>query len=169
MGASGVARLAAAHDVLYDPSLVDDAPRLRELASGADAFIVRNRTQVRGELLAALTRCRLVARLGVGLDNIDTDACAARGIAVIAAVGANAQSVAEYVIASAMLLLRGVYRASDDVIAGRWPRDALSQGPRDRRQGARARRLRLDRPHDGGAGAWHRHARAGVRRLACSG
>ncbi len=128
MGASGVARLAAAHDVLYDPGLVDDAPRLRELASGADAFIVRNRTQVRGELLAALTRCRLVARLGVGLDNIDTDACAARGIAVIAAVGANAQSVAEYVIASAMLLLRGVYRASDDVIAGRWPRDALSQG-----------------------------------------
>jgi (S)-sulfolactate dehydrogenase len=128
MGASGVARLAAAHDVLYDPGLVDDAPRLRELASGADAFIVRNRTQVRGELLAALTRCRLVARLGVGLDNIDTDACAARGIAVIAAVGANAQSVAEYVIASAMFLLRGVYRASDDVIAGRWPRDALSQG-----------------------------------------
>jgi (S)-sulfolactate dehydrogenase len=128
MGAAGVAQLVAAHDVLYDPTLVDDAARLRELATGADAFIVRNRTQVRGDLLAALTRCRVVARLGVGLDNIDTDACAGRGIVVIAAVGANAQSVAEYVIATAMLLLRGIYRASDDVIAGRWPRDALSQG-----------------------------------------
>jgi (S)-sulfolactate dehydrogenase len=128
MGAAGVAQLAAAHDVLYDPTLVDDPARLRQLAANADAFIVRNRTQVRGELLAALARCKVVARLGVGLDNIDTDACAARGIAVIAAVGANAQSVAEYVIASAMLLLRGIYRASDDVIAGRWPRDALSQG-----------------------------------------
>jgi (S)-sulfolactate dehydrogenase len=128
MGAAGVAQLAATHDVLYDPKLVDDAARLRELAGGADAFIVRNRTQVRGDLLAALTRCKVVARLGVGLDNIDTEACAARGVVVIAAVGANAQSVAEYVIASAMLLLRGIYGASDDVIAGRWPRDALSQG-----------------------------------------
>lgn len=128
MDAPGVARLQAAHDVLYDPTLVDDAPRLRELAAGADAWIVRNRAQVRGELLAALTRCKVVARLGVGLDNIDTDTCAARGIAVIPAVGANARSVAEYVIAAAMLLRRGIYRSGDDVIAGRWPRDALSRG-----------------------------------------
>ena len=128
MDAPGVARLAAAHDVLYDPALVDDPVRLCGLAAAADAFVVRNRTQVRGELLAALLRCRVVARLGVGLDNIDTEACAARGIAVIPAVGANARSVAEYVIAAAMLLLRGVYRSSDDVIAGRWPREALSGG-----------------------------------------
>jgi (S)-sulfolactate dehydrogenase len=128
MDAVGVARLAAAHDVLYDPTLVDDALRLREHAARADAFIVRNRTQVRGELLAALKRCKVIGRLGVGLDNIDVDACAARGITVIPAVGANASSVAEYVIAAAMLLLRGSYRSSDDVIAGRWPREALSGG-----------------------------------------
>ena len=128
MDAAGVARLSAAHDVLYDPRLVDDSTRLRELARDADAFIVRNRTQVRGELLAALKRCKVIGRLGVGLDNIDTKACAARGIAVIPAVGANARSVAEYVIASAMLLLRGAYRSSDDVIAGHWPREALSDG-----------------------------------------
>lgn len=128
MDAPGVARLAAAHDVLYDPSLVDHAARLRELAGAADALIVRNRTQVRGELLAALARCKVVGRLGVGLDNIDVPGCAARGIDVIPAIGANAQSVAEYVLASAMLLLRGVYRASEDVAAGRWPRDAFSNG-----------------------------------------
>ena len=67
--------------------------------AGADVLIVRNRTQVRGELLAALTRCKVVGRLGVGLDNIDVEACAARGIEVIPATGANARSVAEYVIA----------------------------------------------------------------------
>ncbi|MEO8924396.1 MAG: hydroxyacid dehydrogenase [Caldimonas sp.] len=128
MDAPGVATLSAAHDVLYDPKLVDEPARMREIAAGADAFIVRNRTQVRGELLGALTRCKVVARLGVGLDNIDVDACAARGIEVIPAVGANASSVAEYVITSAMLLLRGVYGSSGDVIAGRWPRDALSNG-----------------------------------------
>jgi (S)-sulfolactate dehydrogenase len=128
MDASGVAQLAAVHEVVYDATLVDDPRRLRSLAGDADAFIVRNRTQVRGDLLAALARCKVVARLGVGLDNIDTEACAARGIAVIAAVGANARSVAEYVIGSAMLLLRGIYRSSDEVIAGRWPREALSGG-----------------------------------------
>ncbi|MEO7026445.1 MAG: hydroxyacid dehydrogenase [Caulobacteraceae bacterium] len=128
MDAPGVAALSAAHDVLYDPKLVDEPARMREIAAGADAFIVRNRTQVRGELLAALRHCKVVARLGVGLDNIDVDACVARGIEVIPAVGANARSVAEYVIASAMLLLRGVHGSSGDVIAGRWPREALSNG-----------------------------------------
>jgi (S)-sulfolactate dehydrogenase len=128
MDTSGVARLSAAHDVMYDPALVDSPARLREAAAGADAFIVRNRTQVRGGLLAALVRCKVVARLGVGLDNIDVDACRARGIGVIPALGANASSVAEYVVTSAMLLLRGCYRASDAVIAGRWPREALSNG-----------------------------------------
>ena len=59
---------------------------------------------------AAATKLRVVGRLGVGLDNIDTAACAARGVEVIPATGANAQAVAEYVIATAMLLLRGAYR-----------------------------------------------------------
>jgi (S)-sulfolactate dehydrogenase len=116
------------HELLYDPALVDDPPRLLREASTADALIVRNRTQVRGELLAALRRCRVVGRLGVGLDNIDVAACEARGIKVIPATGANALSVAEYVIAAAMLLLRGAYQSSDAVAAGQWPRNALSNG-----------------------------------------
>ena len=128
MDPRAVAQLAAAHEVLYDPALVDDAPRLLAEAARADAIIVRNRTQVRGELLAALTRCKVVGRLGVGLDNIDVPACEARGMKVIPATGANALSVAEYVIATAMLLLRGAYRSSAEVAAGRWPRNALSNG-----------------------------------------
>lgn len=121
-------RLAAAHDLLYDPKLVDDAPRLLAEAARADVLVVRNRTQVRGELLAALTRCRVVGRLGVGLDNIDVPGCQARGMQVIPATGANALSVAEYVVASAMLLLRGAYQSSAGVAAGAWPRNALSNG-----------------------------------------
>ena len=128
MDPSAVAQLAAAHDVLYDPALVDDAPRLLAQAPQADAIIVRNRTQVRGELLAALARCKVVGRLGVGLDNIDVTACEARGMKVIPATGANALGVAEYVIATAMLLLRGAYRSSTEVAAGHWPRNALSNG-----------------------------------------
>jgi (S)-sulfolactate dehydrogenase len=126
MDERAVARLRAAHDVLYEPTLVDDLPRLKTEAASADAFVVRNRTQVRGDLLAALVRCKVVGR--VGLDNIDLPSCTARGIEVIPATGANALSVAEYVIATAMLLLRGAYMATGAVAAGQWPRNALSSG-----------------------------------------
>lgn len=128
MDERAVARLAAAHDVSYDATLVDDPTRLHAEAAGADAIVVRNRTQVRGQLLAAMAKCRIVGRLGVGLDNIDVPGCESRGIQVIPATGANALSVAEYVIASAMLLLRGAYQSSAEVAAGRWPRNALSSG-----------------------------------------
>jgi (S)-sulfolactate dehydrogenase len=128
MDAPAVARLRARHDVLYDAALVDDPQRLLAEAAGCDALVVRNRTQVRGDLLAALARCRVVGRLGVGLDNIDVPGCEARGMRVIPATGANALSVAEYVVTSALLLLRGVYGATAEVAAGRWPRVPLSNG-----------------------------------------
>jgi (S)-sulfolactate dehydrogenase len=69
-----------------------------------------------------------VGRLGVGLDNIDLAACEARGVRVIPATGANAQAVAEYVVAVSLMLLRGAYHASAEVAAGRWLRAALSEG-----------------------------------------
>jgi (S)-sulfolactate dehydrogenase len=128
MDQRAVARLQARQSVLYDPKLADDPVRLLGQAAQADALVVRNRTQVRGELLAALSRCKVVGRLGVGLDNIDVAGCQARGIEVIPATGANAASVAEYVIASALLLLRGAYQSSAEVAAGAWPRSALSNG-----------------------------------------
>ena len=128
MDERAVARLQAAHDVLYDPQLVDDPARLLTLAGTAQALVVRNRTQVRGALLAAMADGTVVGRLGVGLDNIDLAGCTARGMPVIPATGANALSVAEYVIATAMLLLRGAYASTAAVVAGQWPRNALSNG-----------------------------------------
>ena len=128
MDERAVAQLRATHDVLYDPQLVDATPRLLAQAAGAHALIVRNRTQVRGALLAALTRCKVVGRLGVGLDNIDVAGCQARGLQVIPATGANALSVAEFVVCTALLLLRGAYQHTPAVAAGHWPRNALSNG-----------------------------------------
>ena len=128
MDQAAVDALRSDFDVVYDPGLVDDAARLYQAVADADAVIVRNRTQVRGELLAACRKARVIGRLGVGLDNIDVAACEARGVAVIPATGANALAVAEYVIGTAMLLLRGVYLSSAAVAAGQWPRAALSNG-----------------------------------------
>lgn len=128
MDERAVAQLAARHAVEYLPNLVDDMPALIRHAALADALIVRNRTQVRGELLAALVRCKVIGRLGVGLDNIDVPGCEAKGMAVIPATGANALSVAEYVITASMMLLRGAFTSTAAVAGGKWPRNALGNG-----------------------------------------
>lgn len=122
-------RLRADHDVLHDPTLFTRRNELLEAARDVDVIIVRNQTQVRDELLAALASCRAVGRLGVGLDNIDVEGCRARGIKVIPAFGANARSVAEYVVTTAMLLLRRRhYGVSEGMAAGEWPRPASPDG-----------------------------------------
>jgi (S)-sulfolactate dehydrogenase len=122
MDQAAVDTLRNRFDTLYDPELVDDEAALLAAVAAARALVVRNRTQVRGALLDAAATLRVVGRLGVGLDNIDLDACEQRGIEVCPATGANDVAVAEYVITTAMLLLRDAYLAVDDVIAGTWPR-----------------------------------------------
>jgi (S)-sulfolactate dehydrogenase len=128
MDATAVGTLSGTHDTLYDPELVDRGSALVAALADAEALIVRNRTQVTPQLLAAAPKLCVVGRLGVGLDNIDIAACANRGIEVIPATGANALAVAEYVIGTTMLLLRGAYAASAEVAAGEWPRTRLGNG-----------------------------------------
>lgn len=128
MDEAAVEDLRRDHTVVYDPGLVDDGPRLLAELADADAIIVRNRTQVRGELLGGAPSLCAVGRLGVGLDNIDLDACKAAGVSVHPASGANDLSVAEYVITSAAVLLRRAYFGFDRMLAGDWPRQEMSGG-----------------------------------------
>ena len=128
MDEAAVASLRARHATEYDAGLVDRRGDLLRAAADADALIVRNRTRVDAELVAAAKKLRVVGRLGVGLDNIDLSACAARGVEVIPATGANALAVAEYVIACAFVLVRGAYLSTAATAAGEWPRPALSGG-----------------------------------------
>lgn len=128
MDGAAVEFLRRRFDTRYDPALVDRRDELVAGLEDADALIVRNRTRVDAELLAAAPKLRVVGRLGVGLDNIDLAASRERGVAVIPATGANAAAVAEYVLCTAMMLLRGAYRSSTTVAAGGWPRAALSDG-----------------------------------------
>ena len=128
MSEAAVASLAARHDTHYDKDLVERPDALKASLVDADALIVRNKTRVDAELVAAAPLLKVVGRLGVGLDNIDVKACKARGVEVIAATGANAISVAEYAICTTLMLVRGVYSATRSVAAGKWPRNALSAG-----------------------------------------
>ncbi|TMG92233.1 MAG: hydroxyacid dehydrogenase [Betaproteobacteria bacterium] len=128
MDEAAVASLQRRFATTYDAELVARREDLLRMVADADALIVRNKTQVDGELVAAAGKLRTVGRLGVGLDNIDLPACEARGIEVIPATGANALAVAEYVIGTAMILLRGAYASTPAVAAGEWPRGSLANG-----------------------------------------
>ena len=128
MDGAAVQHLQKDFDAVYDPGLVEQPEALLAAVASADALIVRNRTRVEGALLSVATDLKVIGRLGVGLDNIDLTACAARNIKVIPATGANSQAVAEYVIAAAMLLLRGGFMSSAEVAGGKWPRPRLSDG-----------------------------------------
>ncbi len=122
MDEDAVASLRGAFDVDYDPSLADRQAEIPARLAGRRALIVRNRTRVTADLLAAAPDLACVGRLGVGLDNIDMDACGAQDVAVYPASGANTLSVAEYVVTTIMLLLRGAYFAQPRMIGGEWPR-----------------------------------------------
>jgi (S)-sulfolactate dehydrogenase len=125
MAPEGIARLAGRVTLVDDATLVADRARLLTEVADADALIVRNRTQVDAALLDAAPRLRVVGRLGVGTDNLAMDELAARGIAVHIATGANAVSVAEHVIGAILVLSRPALRATEQIIAGAWPREAL--------------------------------------------
>ena len=140
-GRPAVDALRARFDVRYEPELVDRRNGLLQAMAEADALIVRNRSQVDAALLASAPRLRAVGRLGVGLDNIDLTACRARHRRG-AGDGRNARAVAEYVIGTLLVLLRGAYGASAAVADGQWPRAALS----------------------GTGGAWPHAGRGGLRR-----
>ncbi len=128
MDEATVAELADEFRVCFDPGLVHQPKELAALLCEARGLIVRSHTQVRPPLLEAAPRLLVVGRLGVGLDNIDVEACAARGVEVCPATGANAVAVAEYVIAGILMLRRGAFQATAGVLAGDWPRLGLIGG-----------------------------------------
>ena len=121
----GLAALGGHVELVADATLVGDRARLLETVADADAIIVRDRTMVDAELLAAAPRLRAVGRLGVGTDNLDLEALDARGVTVHLATGANAVSVAEHVIGVLLFLSRPSFTASARVAAGEWPRPEL--------------------------------------------
>lgn len=118
--------LCSKHAVVYEPELYKDRVALIAASQNIDGLIVRNLTQVNKEVLDGAPKLKVVGRLGVGLENIELPACAERNIKVIPATGANAESVAEYVVGAAIALTRGLIPASIATLKGEWPRPRFS-------------------------------------------
>jgi len=99
----------------------DPASLAKELAE-AWAIIVRSRTKVTAELISRAPHLELIARAGVGVDNVDMAAAAQRGIRVVNAPFAATQSVAELTIALYLWLVRGLAAPVAATKAGEWKR-----------------------------------------------
>jgi len=119
--------LALRRSVVRDPKAWSDSRYLADRVARAKALVVRNRTKVTAELLDAAPQLKVVARAGVGLDNIDIDAADERGVVVVAALGANATSVAEHTLALALSVARNIRGLDADTRAGGWNRSPGSE------------------------------------------
>jgi D-3-phosphoglycerate dehydrogenase len=103
-----------------------DRPALLEAVKGADALLVRSATKVDAEVLAATNRLKVVARAGVGLDNVEVPAATARGVLVVNAPTSNIVSAAEHAIALLLAVARRVPAADQSLRGGEWKRSSFS-------------------------------------------
>ena len=122
MDESEGSRLSSHHEVLYNPDLHSNINSLLDSITDTQALIIRNKTLVNRELIDASKDLRVIGRLGVGLDNIDTTYCREKGISIVIADGANTDSVAEYVVTGLLVLFRGIMDSTSRIINGEWPR-----------------------------------------------
>jgi D-3-phosphoglycerate dehydrogenase len=117
----------AALDVLaydFDVRHVDGTDRAALLAGLADAnaVIVRSATQIDAEAIAAAPRLKVIARAGVGLENVEVPAATARGVMVVNAPTSNIVSAAEQAVALLLAVARNTVSASVSLKAGEWKR-----------------------------------------------
>src|SRR5205085_4740701 len=117
---SGLAILRAAGDIELDYRAGLKGDDLLKGVCESDALITRSGTAVTHELVNAGTRLRIVGRAGVGLDNVDVDACTERGILVINAPTANILSATEHTMAMLLALCRNIPEAHASLKPREW-------------------------------------------------
>ncbi|MDX6199906.1 MAG: D-3-phosphoglycerate dehydrogenase / 2-oxoglutarate reductase [Actinomycetota bacterium] len=108
----------------FDIRHVDGADRSKLLPAlaDADAVLIRSATTIDDEALAAAPRLKVVARAGIGLDNVDVPAATARGVMVVNAPQSNIVSAAEQAVALLLACARNIAPANAALKAGKWER-----------------------------------------------
>ncbi len=109
--------------VSYEPQITPD--QIKEKISNYNIVIVRSRTKLTKELIDNATKCKIIARVGVGLDNIDEAAAKARNIRVINAVEGAMTAVAELVLGLMLALARQIPFADREIRNGKWLKKEL--------------------------------------------
>ncbi|KAA2253524.1 phosphoglycerate dehydrogenase [Solihabitans fulvus] len=103
-----------------------DRPALLAAVADADALLVRSATKVDAEVFAATDKLKVVARAGVGLDNVEVPAATQRGVMVVNAPTSNIVSAAEHAVALLLAVARQVPAADASLRGGAWKRSSFS-------------------------------------------
>jgi len=119
---AGVEALRAHHEVDVLTGLTKD--ELLAIVGGYEAVVVRSQTTIDADVIAAAGRLQVVARAGVGLDNVDVDAATRAGVVVCNAPQSNVISAAEHTVAMLLASARNIPQAHAALVAGRWERSA---------------------------------------------
>lgn len=112
-------------DVIYKKDAWQNKDFLEREIQKFDGIIVRNKTSLDKKILINASNLKFIGRLGVGLDNIDTEYCKKNNIIVQPATGMNSDSVAEYVVNSSLTLLKKTHIIKEQTLQGKWPRTSI--------------------------------------------
>lgn len=111
---------AAGHEVIEAPAA--DPADLPAVLSGADAIVVRSGTVVTEDLLDHLDELAVVARAGIGVDNIDLEAATEAGVLVVNAPTGGVDAVTEHTLALMFALMRRLPQVDREMHTGAWPK-----------------------------------------------
>jgi D-3-phosphoglycerate dehydrogenase len=123
VSADGLALLSPHFEIHQLKNL--SASSLLEIIPSYQALIIRSETKVTAEVLAAATRLKVVARAGVGVDNVDVEAATQHGIIVVNSPSGNIVAAAEHTIALLMAVARNVPAGDRSLRGGGWERSKL--------------------------------------------
>jgi D-3-phosphoglycerate dehydrogenase len=121
---AGIAQLQDGFEIRYTDGA--DRSKLLPALADVDAVIVRSATKMDAEALAHAPRLRVVARAGVGLDNVDVEAATKAGVIVVNAPSSNIVSAAEHAVALLLCTARNIPQAVSSLKAGKWQRAAFT-------------------------------------------
>ncbi|MGI0026353.1 MAG: D-2-hydroxyacid dehydrogenase [Nitrosopumilaceae archaeon] len=109
--------------ITYEPEITPD--QIKEKIGNFDIVVVRSRTKITKEMIDRASKCKIIARVGVGLDNIDVGAAKTKEIRVINAVEGAMNAVAELVLGLMLSLAREIPRADREIRNGKWLKKEL--------------------------------------------
>jgi D-3-phosphoglycerate dehydrogenase len=112
-------------DVTFDPSIGKDKDKLLAVIGEYDGLAIRSTTKVTEKLLAAATNLKVIARAGIGVDNVDISAASKKGVIVMNTPFGNSVTTAEHAISLMMAVARQIPAANASTHAGKWEKSVF--------------------------------------------
>src|SRR4030043_1767343 len=124
----GLEILEKAKGLKYDLKSGLSPEELKKILPEYDGIIIRSETKLKGDIIEAGTRLRVIGRAGIGLDNVDLPAATKKGIVVMNTPHENAIAAAEHTISMMLSISRKIPQATSSMRGGRWEKKKFMGG-----------------------------------------